>query len=193
MDLGLKSGKRSFDEKCKSKTKPGQHNKLSSLRSSNYSVQFREKQKLKRIYGISESQLSNCIRNLGMKTNNLGASLLSNLERRLDNVIYRMGFCATRAEARQIVSHGFVLLNSRTNNLPSYRIEPGDTVSLKDKHNIRSMVQRVRQVTRSWRVPGWLSSNQSDLQGACHSFPRAEDLMEGVNEKLVVELYSHLL
>lgn len=192
MDLGLKSGKRSFDEKCKSKTKPGQHSKTSNVRSSNYNVQFREKQKLKRLYGISESQLTNCIRKLGVKTDNLGISLLSNLERRLDNVLYRMGFCATRAEARQTISHGFVLLNSRTNNLPSYRVEPGDALALKDKPNIRNMVQRSQQTNRDSKVPGWLEVNQTELKGTCRSNPRAEDLIIDVNEKLIVEFYSHL-
>jgi ribosomal protein S4, bacterial/organelle type len=148
-DLLLKSGIRSHDSKCKSETVPGQHGRTRRSRISDYGVQLREKQKVRRIYGVMEKQFKTYYKEAARKKGVTGDNLLQMLESRLDNVVYRMGFASTRAEARQLVSHKAILVNEKKVNIPSYQLNPGDNVSLTNKAQSQNRVKQSLEIAKN--------------------------------------------
>ncbi|PHN16193.1 30S ribosomal protein S4 [Candidatus Tremblaya phenacola] len=186
-DLFLKSGSRSFEEKCKSRTKPGQQSKH-VLKSSSYGIQLREKQKTKRTYGISERQFLIYIRN-AIKTNNeIGSLLLHSLESRLDNIVYRLGFSVTRAEARQLIAHKAILVNNRVVNIPSYSVKPVDSIKIHDRAKTQSRITNAIRIHQ--KVPSWLAVDHSLLEGSFKHMPTRKEMPVGLNERLIFELYG---
>jgi len=188
-DLLLKSRGKSLDGKCKLDQRPGQHG-TKRTRSSDYALQLRAKQRIRRIYGILEKQFRNYYKKADLKKGSTGENLLNMLESRLDNVVYRMGFAATRAEARQLVSHKSVLLNDQLTNIPSYQVNPGDVVSIREKAKKQQRIQDAITVTEQYGFPAWLEVNSKELSGVFKSLPDRADLGSDINEQLVVELYS---
>lgn len=188
-DLSLTSGVRSLDTKCKLDTAPGMHGARRG-RETEYGLQLREKQKVKRIYGILERQFSNYFKKAARLKGSTGENLLKLLESRLDNVLYKMGFGATRAMARQLVSHRAVLVNGRVVNIPSYSLSPGDEISIKERAKQQSRIQN--SLTLAQARPGctWLEVDVSGLKGTFKSVPDRTDLPPDIYEKLIVELYS---
>jgi small subunit ribosomal protein S4 len=172
-DLFLKSGVRAIDSKCKIEQAPGQHG-ARKPRLSDYGGQLREKQKVRRIYGVLERQFRNYYKEAARLKGNTGENLLALLEGRLDNVVYRMGFGATRAEARQLVSHKSVLVNGRVVNIASYQVSPNDVVSIREKRE----------------KPTWLEVDATKMEGVFKRIPERTDLSADINEHLIVELYS---
>ena len=186
-DLNLKSGVRSLDTKCKSDTAPGMHGaRRGRGRETGYLKQLREKQKVKRIYGILERQFSNYFKKADKLKGPTGENLLKLLERRLDNVVYKMGFGSTRAEARQLVNHCAVTVNGNIINIPSYSLEPGDVITV-DK---QERVLRALTIAQARPACGWLEVDASDLKGVFKQVPERVDLPPDIYEKLIVELYS---
>lgn len=188
-NLGLTSGVRSLDTKCKLDTAPGMHGARRG-RETEYGLQLREKQKVKRIYGILERQFSNYFKKASRLKGSTGENLLKLLESRLDNVLYQMGFGATRAMARQLVSHRAVLVNGKNVNIPSYSVCPGDEISIKERSKQQSRIQN--SLTLAQARPGctWLEVDVSGLKGVFKQLPDRTDLPPDINEKLIVELYS---
>ena len=188
-DLFLKSGVRALESKCRAETAPGMHGQRRG-RSSDYAVQLREKQKVRRLYGVLEKQFRNYYKKADRQKGATGMNLLRILERRLDNVVYRMGFGSTRAEARQLVSHKSILVNGAVINVPSYQIEAGDQVAIRDKAKKQLRVQGalVQSVNRA-PVP-WVDVNPERMEGTYKAHPEREDLPKEINENLIVELYS---
>ena len=190
-DLSLKSPARSLDSKCKLDQKPGQHGSGRRNKVSDYAVQLREKQKVKRIYGLLERQFRNYYKKASTRKGNTGEILLQMLETRLDNVVYRMGFAVTRPQARQIVSHRGVLVNGKSVNLPSYQVRPGDEVSLTEKAQKQLRVQESMTVSQEMdMLPGWVEVDAKKFNGVFKSVPERSDLSSDINESLIVELYS---
>jgi len=190
-DLSLKSPARSLDSKCKLDQKPGQHGSGRRNKVSDYAVQLREKQKVKRIYGLLERQFRNYYKKASTRKGNTGEILLQMLETRLDNVIYRMGFAVTRPQARQIVSHRGVLVNGKSVNLPSYQVRPGDEISLTEKAQKQLRVQESLNVSQEMdMLPGWVEVDVKKFNGVFKSVPERSDLSSDINESLIVELYS---
>lgn len=190
-DLSLKSPARSLDSKCKLDQKPGQHGSGRRNKVSDYAVQLREKQKVKRIYGLLERQFRNYYKKASTRKGNTGEILLQMLETRLDNVVYRMGFAVTRPQARQIVSHRGVLVNGKSVNLPSYQVRPGDEVSLTEKAQKQLRVQESLNVSQEMdMLPGWVEVDAKKFNGVFKSVPERSDLSSDINESLIVELYS---
>ena len=190
-ELFLK-GTRCYTHKCaidRREYAPGQHG-AKRAKLSNYGLQLREKQKLKRIYGLMEKQFRlyfhKAVRSKGVT----GAVLLQFLERRLDNVIYQLGFATSRSEARQIVGHGFVYINDERVNIPSYLVKPNDEVSLKFKNTGQKGVKENIEASQSRAVPGWLGADHDHFKGKVIRLPEREDIGYSVNEQLIVELYS---
>ena len=191
-DLGLKSPARALDSKCKLEQKPGQHGAVAKKgRLSDYAVQLREKQKVKRIYGLLERQFRNYYKKASSKKGNTGESLLQLLETRLDNVIYRMGFAVTRPQARQLVSHRGVSVNGKVVNLPSYQVKPGDAIVLTERAQRQLRVQESLTLSQEMDLfPGWVEVDSKKFAGVFKSVPERSDLPSDINEALIVELYS---
>ena len=189
-DLGLKSARRSLESKCKQDSKPGQHGRTSGARTSDYGKQLREKQKVKRIYGMLERQFRRYFAQASGKKGNTGVSLLQILESRLDNVVYRMGFGSTRAEARQLVSHKAVLLNGRVCNIPSAQVKPNDVVSIAEKSRGQARIIASLELAEQNGLPGWISVDPKKMEGVYKQLPDRTDLSAEINESLIVELYS---
>jgi len=187
-DLYLKSGVRPIESKCKIDNVPGQHG-ARRTRLSDYAVQLREKQKVRRIYGVLEKQFRNYYKKADRQKGATGENLLVILERRLDNVVYRMGFGSTRAEARQLVSHKAILVNGNTINIPSYQVEAGDTVSIRENSKKQLRIQGALSIAAN-RVVDWVEVNKDKLEGVFRSFPERDELPAEINENLIVELYS---
>ena len=192
-DLGLKSPARAIDSKCKLENKPGQHGAAGARKGklSDYATQLREKQKLKRIYGMLERQFRGYYAKAARRKGNTGDTLLQLLEMRLDNVVYRMGFAVTRPQARQMVSHCSVLVNGKSVNLPSYQVKAGDAISLTERAQKHLSVQEALTISAQMDlVPGWMDVDAKKFSGVFKSVPERSDLPSDINEALIVELYS---
>ena len=187
-DLFLKSGVRSYEDKCRAQSKPGQHGQRRT-RLSDYAVQLREKQKVRRLYGVLEKQFRNYYKKADRQKGATGENLLRILERRLDNVVYRMGFGSTRAESRQLVSHKSILVNGAVINIPSYQIEAGDLVSIREKSKGQLRIQGALALAINRPVP-WVDVDANRLEGLYKAYPEREELPQEINENLIVELYS---
>ena len=193
-DLGLKSPARALDSKCKLEQKPGQHGAGTGARRSklsDYATQLREKQKVKRIYGLLERQFRNYYKKASTKKGNTGENLLQMLETRLDNVVYRMGFAVTRPAARQLVSHRGVTVNGKPVNLPSYQVKAGDAIALSEKAQKQLRVQESLTVSSQMDLsPSWIEVDAKKFAGVLKAVPDRADLPADINEALIVELYS---
>ena len=190
-DLSLKSSSRALDSKCKLDQKPGQHGAVRKAKLSDYATQLREKQKVKRIYGLLERQFRNYYKKASTKKGNTGENLLQLLETRLDNVVYRMGFAVTRPAARQLVSHRGVLVNGQSVNLASYRVKSGDSIELTDKAKKQLKVQESLAISdQNDLLPSWIELDAAKFVGKFKSVPERTDLPSDINEALIVELYS---
>ncbi|MCX7203740.1 MAG: 30S ribosomal protein S4 [Burkholderiales bacterium] len=189
-DLFLKSARRSLADKCKLDSKPGQHGRTSGSRTSDYGLQLREKQKVKRMYGVLERQFRRYFAEAERRKGNTGANLLALLECRLDNVVYRMGLASTRAEARQLVSHKAIAVNGQTLNIPSAQVRPNDVIALREKAQKQVRVQDALSLAEQSGFPSWVSVDKSKMQGTFKSVPERSDIAADINESLIVELYS---
>jgi small subunit ribosomal protein S4 len=189
-DLFLKSARRSLDSKCKLETKPGQHGQKSGLRISDYGKQLREKQKLRRIYGLLERQFQRYFEEAARRTGSTGENLLKLLESRLDNVVYRMGFGSTRAEARQLVTHGSLLVNGKRTNVPSALLRAGDVISVTDRAKGQLRIQDALQLAEKVGFPAWVEVDAKKMTGTFKGAPERSEFGQDINESLVVELYS---
>jgi len=188
-DLFLKSARRGLETKCKIESRPGQHG-AKQTRVSEYGVQLREKQKIRRIYGVLERQFRGYFAEAERRKGATGENLLQLLESRLDNTIYRMGFGSTRAEARQLVSHCAVLVNGKPVNIPSYLLRANDVVSLKEKAQKQLRVQDALKLAESNGFPDWVEVDVKKMSGVFKSAPDRSAFGADINENLVVELYS---
>lgn len=189
-DLFLKSARRSLDSKCKLDSKPGQHGRTSGARTSDYGLQLREKQKLKRMYGLMEKQFHKYFVEAERRRGNTGETLIQLLESRLDNVVYRMGFGSTRAEARQLVNHRAIELNGHTADIPSIILKAGDVVSIREKAKKQGRIQEALQLAAGQGMPQWVDVDANKLSGVFKQAPDRADVARDVNESMVVELYS---
>jgi len=189
-DLMLKGRSRSLETKCKLDTPPGQHGGNRRGRPSDYALQLREKQKLRRTYGVLEKQFRNYYTEADRRKGPTGTLLLQLLEQRLDNVVYRMGFAATRAEARQLVSHKAILVNGKVVNIASYVVKVGDEVAIREKAKKQLRIQSSLDIATQIGLPEWVEVDVKGLQGVFKSVPERDDLPVDINESLVVELYS---
>lgn len=190
MDLMLTSRTRPLDSKCKLDAPPGQHGVRRQRRMSDYALQLREKQKLRRIYGVLERQFQNYYKEAARRKGATGENLLRLLECRLDNIVYRMGFGSTRAESRQLVNHKSVMVNGRCVNIPSYQVSLSDVVSIREKARKQQRIQDSIALTEQYGFPGWVEVDAEKMEGVLKSLPDREDLPPDINEQLVVELYS---
>jgi small subunit ribosomal protein S4 len=188
-DLFLKSGVRAIDSKCKLETAPGQHGARKG-RLSDYGLQLREKQKVRRIYGVLEKQFRNYYKNAARIKGNTGENLLQLLEQRLDNVVYRMGFASTRAEARQLVSHKAIMVNGRVVNIPSFVITPEDVVVIREKSKKQARIIAALELAEQREKPTWIEVDGKTMEGSFKRLPERSDLSADINEQLIVELYS---
>ena len=189
-DLSLKSARRAFDSKAKADSKPGQHGRISGARQSDYGTQLREKQKVKRMYGVLERQFRRYFAEAERRKGNTGANLLSLLESRLDNVVYRMGFGSTRAEARQLVSHKALTVNGQVVNIPSYMVKAGDIIALREKSKNQLRVQDAVKLAQSVGLPDWVSVDATKMEGTFKKVPDRDQFGAEIKEALIVELYS---
>ncbi|WP_293266603.1 30S ribosomal protein S4 [Neptunomonas sp.] len=188
-DLFLKSGVRALDSKCKAETVPGVHGARRG-RLSDYGLQLREKQKVRRIYGVLERQFRNYYKEAARQAGSTGENLLQLLEGRLDNVVYRMGFGSTRAEARQVVSHRQITINGQVVNIASYKVQAGDVVAVREKAKNQLRVKSALDLA-SQRAPiEWVSVDAGKMEGIYKSIPERSELSADINEQLIVELYS---
>jgi len=190
MDLMLTSRTRSLDSKCKLDAPPGQHGVRRQRRMSDYALQLREKQKLRRMYGVLERQFRGYYKEAARRKGATGENLLQLLECRLDNIVYRMGFGSTRAESRQLVSHKSIMVNGRCVNIPSYQVSLSDVVTIREKSRQQQRIQDSLGLTEQYGFPGWIEVNVEKMEGVLKSLPEREDLPPDINEQLVVELYS---
>jgi small subunit ribosomal protein S4 len=188
-DLFLKSGVRAIDTKCKIETIPGQHGARRG-RLSDYGVQLREKQKVRRIYGVLEKQFSNYYKEAARLKGNTGENLLQLLETRLDNVVYRMGYASTRAEARQLVSHKAIVVNDVVVNIPSFTVKAEDVVSVREKSKTQARIVAALELADQREKPLWVEVDNKKLEGTFKRIPDRADLSAEINEQLIVELYS---
>ncbi|MGQ0286674.1 30S ribosomal protein S4 [Pasteurellaceae bacterium 22721_9_1] len=188
-DLFLKSGVRAIDSKCKIDTAPGQHG-ARKPRLSDYGSQLREKQKVRRIYGILERQFRNYYKEANRLKGNTGENLLVLLEGRLDNVVYRMGFAATRAEARQLVSHKAIVVNGRVVNIPSFQVSVDDVIAVREKSKKQARIKASLELAEQREKPTWLEVDAAKMEGVFKRVPERSDLSADINEHLIVELYS---
>lgn len=188
-DLFLKSGVRPLDSKCKADTAPGVHGQRRG-RLSDYGVQLREKQKVRRMYGVLERQFRNYYKEAARLKGATGENLLQLLESRLDNVVYRMGFGATRAESRQLVAHKAIMVNGRTLNIPSYQVQEGDVVALREKSKSQLRVQSALNIAAQRGEVSWIDVSIEKKEGVFKRAPDRSDLSSDINENLIVELYS---
>jgi len=189
-DLFLKSARRGLDSKCKLDSKPGQHGRISGARTSDFGKQLREKQKVKRIYGVLERQFRRYYAEAVRRRGNTGENLLKLLECRLDNVVYRMGFGSTRAEARQLVSHKTVTVNGRSVNIPSLQVQPNDVIAVLQKSRTQARMQDALNLADQHGFPGWVTVDKTKMEGVFKAAPDRGDLAGDINESLIVELYS---
>ncbi len=189
-DLFLKSARRTLDSKCKADSKPGQHGRMSGARLSDYGIQLREKQKVKRMYGVLERQFRRYFAEAARRRGNTGAHLIALLESRLDNVVYRMGFGSTRAEARQLVSHRAIEVNGRIVNISSVLLEAGDQITVREAARKQTRVQDALQLAAQSGFPSWVDVDPQKMVGKFKALPDRGDVAQDVNESLVVELYS---
>lgn len=188
-DLYLKSGVRPLESKCRSESVPGQHGQRRG-RLSDYALQLREKQKVRRLYGVLEKQFRNYYKKADRQKGATGENLLRILERRLDNVVYRMGFGSTRAESRQLVSHKSILVNGSVVNIPSYQVEEGDLISIREKSRSQLRIQGALALSGQREAVEWVSVDTSKLEGLFKTYPDRDELPKEINENLIVELYS---
>ena len=188
-DLFLKSGVRAIDTKCKIETIPGQHGARRG-RLSDYGVQLREKQKVRRMYGVLEKQFSNYYKEAARLKGNTGENLLLLLETRLDNVVYRMGYASTRAEARQLVSHKAIVVNGGVVNIPSFTVKAEDVVSVREKSKTQARILAAMDLADQREKPLWVEVDNKKLEGTFKRVPDRTDLSAEINEQLIVELYS---
>ena len=189
-DLFLKSARRSIADKAKFDTKPGQHGRTSGQRTSDYGLQLREKQKGKRMYGVLEKQFRRYFEEADRRRGNTGANLLGLLETRLDNVVYRMGFGSTRAEARQMVSHKAITVNGQCVNIPSYLVKSGDVIAVREKSKKQARVVEALQLAAQVGFPAWVEVSQDKVEGTFKQVPDRDQFGADINESLIVELYS---
>ena len=189
-DLFLKSARRSADSKGKMDSKPGQHGRTSGVRTSDYGNQLREKQKVKRMYGILERQFRRYYTEANRRKGNTGETLLKLLETRLDNVVYRMGFGSTRAEGRQLVSHKAFTVNGIVVNIASYQVKPGDLIAVREKSKKQTRIVEALSLAEQIGMPTWVSVDSKKMEGTFKSIPERSDIAGDVNESLIVELYS---
>jgi|SRR5690606_5796121 len=188
-DLFLKSGVRALDSKCKLDTPPGQHG-ARRARVSDYGLQLREKQKVRRIYGVLERQFRRYYQEANRRRGTTGEILLQLLESRLDNIVYRMGFASTRAEARQLVSHGGIEVNGQPVNIPSYQVAPGSVIAVREKAKNQVRIQAALELAQQQGIVSWLEVDAKKMQGTFKAVPDRADLPAEINEHLIVELYS---
>ena len=189
-DLLLKSARRSISDKAKFDSKPGQHGRTSGQRTSDFGLQLREKQKVKRTYGVLERQFRRYFAEADRRRGNTGANLLFLLEARLDNVVFRMGFASTRAEARQIVSHKAILVNGQSVNIPSYSVKAGDVIAVREKSKKQARVIEALELAKQIGFPAWVDVAVDKAEGVFKKSPDRDDFAADVNESLIVELYS---
>ena len=190
-DLSLKSSRRAVDTKCKIDNPPGMHGAGTRRpRVSDYGLQLREKQKLRRIYGVLERQFRNYYQEASRLKGSTGENLLQLLEARLDNVVYRMGFGSTRSEARQLVSHKAIMVNGKIVNVASYVVKPSDVVSVREKSRKQARIVESMSLAEQIGFPDWIDVNHSQFEGTFKAFPLRSELPPDINEQLVVELYS---
>ena len=188
-DLFLKSRVRSIDSKCNMEKVPGQQSDR-RRRLSDYGVQLREKQKVRRLYGVLERQFRNYYKKAAQLKGSTGENLLRLLEGRLDNVVYRMGFGSTRAEARQLVSHKAILVNGQTVNIPSYQVSPEDVVSVREKSRNQVRIQNSLALAEQYEFPEWVEVDTKGMSGTYKRVPDRSELPAEISEQLIVELYS---
>ena len=188
-DLFLKSGVRALDSKCNIETPPGMHGARRG-RLSEYGVQLREKQKVRRIYGVLEKQFRNYYKEAARGKGATGENLLQLLEGRLDNVVYRMGFGSTRAEARQLVSHKAITVNGQSVNIPSFQVKGGDVVAVREKSKSQDRIKTALDLAGQRADCGWIDVNAGKMEGTFKAVPERADLPAEINENLIVELYS---
>ncbi len=189
-DLLLKSARRSISDKAKFDSKPGQHGRTSGQRTSDFGVQLREKQKVKRTYGLLERQFRRYFAEADRRRGNTGANLLFLLEARLDNVVFRMGFASTRAEARQIVSHKAITVNGNPVNIPSYSVKVGDVIAVREKSKKQARVIEALELAKQIGFPAWVDVSVDKVEGVFKKAPDRDEFAADVNESLIVELYS---
>lgn len=188
-DLFLKSGVRPLESKCKLEVPPGGPGQRRT-RLSDYGLQLREKQKLRRMYGVLERQFRNYYKNAAGRKGATGELLLKLLEGRLDNVVYRMGFARTRAEARQLVSHKSVTVNGKVANIPSYQVAAGDEISIREKARKQDRIQASIDIAGQVGLPDWVEVDVTKMSGVFKALPERDEILPDINENLVVELYS---
>ena len=189
-DLLLKSARRSISDKAKFDSKPGQHGRTSGQRTSDFGVQLREKQKVKRMYGVLERQFRRYFAEADRRRDNTGSNLLSLLESRLDNVVFRMGFASTRAEARQLVSHKAITVNGQPVNIPSFLVKANDVVAVRDKSKKQARVVEALELAKQIGFPGWVDVSVDKVEGVFKKAPDRDEFGSDINESLIVELYS---
>jgi small subunit ribosomal protein S4 len=189
-DLFLKSARRAITDKAKFESKPGQHGRTSGARTSDFGLQLREKQKVKRMYGVLEKQFRRYFAEAERRKGNTGANLLTLLESRLDNVVYRMGFGSTRAEARQLVSHKAILVNGQSVNIASYLVKTGDVISIREKSKAQARIKDALQLAESGGFPAWVQVDTAKMEGVFKKTPDRDEFASDINESLIVELYS---
>ena len=189
-DLFLKSGAKPLESKCKFQVPPGGIKSERRQRLSDYGLQLREKQKLRRMYGVLERQFGNYYTEAARRAGATGENLLKLLECRLDNVVYRMGFAATRAEARQLVSHKSMLVNEKPVTIASYQVKAGDVVQVREKSRKQLRIQAAMTVAQQVGLPDWVELNDKEFRGVFKTPPARDDVLPDINENLVVELYS---
>jgi small subunit ribosomal protein S4 len=189
-DLFLKSGAKPLESKCKLQVPPGGIKGERRQRLSDYGQQLREKQKLRRMYGVLERQFRNYYKAAARTKGATGATLLELLECRLDNVVYRMGFAATRAEARQLVAHRAVTVNGQLVNVPSYQCRAGDVIEIREKARKQLRISSALAVATQVGLPEWVEVNDKEFRGVFKSVPARDEMLPDINENLVVELYS---
>ncbi len=189
-DLFLKSPLRPIDSKCKFQRPPGSNAGARRPRVTVYGTQLREKQKLRRMYGVLEKQFSNYYKEADRQRGSTGENLLQLLECRLDNVVYRMGFGVTRSEARQLVSHNALLVNGKKVNIPSYQVKAGDSIEVREKSKKQLRIQSALEIAEQLGFAGWVEVDVKAAKGTFRSVPERDDLSADINEALVVALYS---
>jgi small subunit ribosomal protein S4 len=189
-DLFLKSGVKPLENKCKFTVPPGGLKGERRTRLSDYGLQLREKQKLRRMYGVLERQFGNYYTEAARRSGSTGENLLKLLECRLDNVVFRMGFAATRAEARQLVSHKSVQVNGHPVTIASYQVKAGDTVEIREKAKKQLRIQSALNVAQQVGFPDWVEVNDKEFRGVFKQVPARDEVLPDINENLVVELYS---
>ena len=188
-DLFLKSGVRPLDSKCKADVPPGGHGQRRP-RQTDYGLQLREKQKLRRMYGVLERQFRNYYKAAAGRKGSTGEVLLQMLESRLDNVVYRMGFASTRGEARQLISHKAIEVNGQVTNIPSAQLKAGDTVAVREKARKQARISAAMEIAAQMGRSEWVEVDEKNMSGVFKAIPDRDEILPDINENLVVELYS---